>query len=228
MRRSFVGRARALRSACAGMLLLAALGIAAVGFGGGAVAHNGVVHKTPEEARQHSARDPANTPGFPNIKGGDYKLTDHNGAERTSRDPQDRYQLLFFGYAKCKAICSVALPRMAETADRLEASGLLVTPVLITVDPARDTVANLKLAVAKIHPRLVGLTGDESALQKAYAAFQVERSVVFEDPDNGPVYAHGSYIFLIGPDGAFKTLMPPILGPKRMAEIVRGYVDGKS
>lgn len=191
------------------------------------IAHEGVVHKSDEEAARH-LREQENTPGFPSIKGGDFKLTDQFGAERTSKDPDHRFQLLFFGYAKCKAICSVALPRMGEVADRLEDAGVLVTPLLITVDPDRDTVAALAEAAPKYHARLVGLTGSTQALEEAYRAFQIERKVVFVDPEQGAVYAHGSYIYLLGPDGEFKTLFPPILSPERIAELVLQYINGKS
>ncbi|MCH9809165.1 MAG: SCO family protein [Alphaproteobacteria bacterium] len=200
--------------------LLTAVGVGTV------VAHDGVVHKTDEEARQHLAASP-NTPGFPTIKGGDFRLVNQFGASRTSKDPDGRYQLLFFGYANCKAICSVALPRMADVTDRLEKEGLVVTPVLVTVDPERDTVATLKSAVVKIHPRLIGLTGEQNALEEAYKAFQIERKVVFQHPEHGAVYSHGSYIYLLAPDGAFKTILPPILSPKRVAELVQDYATGK-
>ncbi|MEQ8824092.1 MAG: SCO family protein [Filomicrobium sp.] len=192
-----------------------------------AQAHNGVVHKNEEEARQHRALDAANTPGFPDIKGGDYDLVDQYGARRSSKDPDGRYQLLFFGYANCQAICSVALPRMAEVTERLEEDGTLVTPVMITVDPERDTREALAEASQKHHKRLIGLTGSDSALAAAYKAFQVERKVVFTHPDHGDVYAHGSYIYLLAPDGSFKTLFPPILSPKRIGELVQEYIAGK-
>lgn len=203
--------------------ILAAGALASAGF-----AHNGVAHKTPEEARAHAARDatPANTAGFPTIKGGDFSLVDQSGNGRTSRDPGGHHQLVFFGYANCQAICSVALPRMAAAVERLEADGITVTPVLITVDAKRDTVANLAPAVKKIHPRMVGLTGGTSALEAAYRAFQVERQVVFVDPEHGEVFSHGSYIYLLGPDGRFETLLPPVLGVDRIVEVVKGYVQG--
>lgn len=200
-----------------------------------ASAHDGVVHKNEEEATRHlregggeTAPVMKNTPGFPDIKGGDFTLVDQYGSKRSSTDPDNRFQLLFFGYAKCKAICSVALPRMAEVTERLEALGVMVTPVMITVDPARDTVEALAESAPKYHARLVALTGSEAALEEAYRAFQIEREVVFVDPEHGAVYAHGSYIYLLGPDGAFKTLFPPILGPDRIAELVQGYVEGRS
>ncbi len=190
-------------------------------------AHDGIKHESLDEALTHQEKTNPNTAGFPKVKGGDFKLTDHNGNVRTSKSPQGQYQLIFFGYANCKAICSVALPRMAAAVDLLAADDVHVTPLLITVDPERDTVENMKEAVRYHHDRMIGLTGTESELQVAYNAFNVEKSLVYEHPDEGPIYAHGSFIYLIGPDGDFKTLLPPILGPERMTDVIKGYVAGK-
>jgi protein SCO1/2 len=192
----------------------------------GAFAHDGVKHSSMEEASAHAAQTAAaapDTPGFPNVVGGEYRLIDQLGRERSSRDPEGRHQLIFFGYASCKAICSVALPRMAETVDRLAAKGIAVTPILITVDPERDSLERMREALPPIHERLIGLTGSQEALAAAYKAFGVESKLVYTHPAEGPVYAHGSFIYLTGPDGAFKTLLPPVLGPERMAEIVGKY-----
>lgn len=185
--------------------------------------HDGVVHKSPEESARHQI-ETQNTPGFPTVKGGNFNLIDQNGLARTSKNPNGQFQLLFFGYANCKAICSVALPRMAAAVDILNEKKLGVTPVLVTVDPKRDTLSTIGPAVKKIHPKMVGLTGRVEELEKAYSAFQVEKSLVFVDPDNGPVYSHGSFIYLLGPDGAFKTLLPPIVSADRIATVVEKYM----
>lgn len=189
-------------------------------------AHDGVKHENLDEALRHQQEVSPNTAGFPDVKGGDFKLIDHDGNERTSKDPQGNFQLVFFGYANCKAICSVALPRMAGAIDILENQSILVTPLLITVDRERDTVENMKDAVAFHHERMIGLTGSEKALQTAYDAFQVEKSLVYVHPEEGPIYAHGSFVYLLGPDGEFKTLMPPVLSPERMAEVAKSYITG--
>ncbi|MGI9356308.1 MAG: SCO family protein [Rhizobiaceae bacterium] len=165
-----------------------------------------------------------NTPGFPSIKNGDFRLIDQHGNERTSASPDGEYQLLFFGYTTCKAICSVALPTMAEATDLLEALGHPVTPVLITVDPERDTIAALRETVPEMHRKMVGLTGSDEALSEAYKTFQITKKFVFKHPDEGDVYTHGSNIFLLSPDGKFKTLLPPITSPVRIAEIAAGYI----
>ncbi|MEM7289487.1 MAG: SCO family protein, partial [Pseudomonadota bacterium] len=135
----------------------------------------------------------------------------------------------FFGYANCKAICSIAIPSMVQAVEEFESEGFVVTPLLITVDPDRDTVDTMGPALALHHSRMIGLTGSEAELQTAYDAFQVEKSLVYEHPEEGPIYAHGSFIYLLGPDGSFKTLMPPILSPERIREVAYSYmVDEKS
>ncbi len=195
-------------------------------FATSSIAHDGVVHSDIGEALKHQEQTSPNTLGFPDVKGGDFDLIDHNGNQRTSKNPNGQFQLVFFGYANCKAICGVALPSMAAAVDILKKEKIDVTPILITVDPERDTVDNMKDALAVHHKDMIGLTGSEEALNVAYEAFNVEKSLVYNHPEHGPVYAHGSFIYLIGPDGDFKTLLPPILGPDRIADVTKGYVSG--
>ena len=191
---------------------------------GPAAAHDGVAHGTPEAAARHAAAGPAAP--LPFDLGGPFALVDQRGAPRTQADPEGRMQLLFFGYANCPAICTVAMPMMAEAADALGAAGVPAVPVMITVDPERDTAASMGPPLAALHPDFVGLTGSEDALAAAYAAFGVERTLAMEHPDLGPIYAHGSHVFLLSPGGEVLTLLPPILEPARAAEIAARYAGG--
>lgn len=197
-----------------------------------AAAHDGIDHKTPEEAAAHakatakSAAARAPTPGLPfpvDIRA-KFELTDHHGRTVTEQDYAGRTMAVFFGYATCQAICSVAMPRLGAALDLLGDKAERVAPLLITVDPEYDTVEAMGPALAKWHPKLIGLTGSEEALAAARKAFQVERSKVMDDPEGKPVYAHGSFIYLVGPDGKVLTLLPPILGPERMAEVIASYL----
>lgn len=165
---------------------------------------------------------PAGLP-LPLNLGGPFTLTDQHGAARTEADPQGRLQLLFFGYASCDSICSVALPQMAAIAEGLAARGVGLTPVMVTVDPARDTPPAMAEALARLHPDFVGLTGSDAALSAVWRAFAIERSVVFEDPAGGAVYAHGSLLYLLDGQGRFLTVIPPILSDDRVIDIVAGY-----
>ncbi|QJF52206.1 SCO family protein [Roseobacter ponti] len=157
--------------------------------------------------------------------GGAFELTDHNGQTRTQESPEGRAQLLFFGYANCQNICSAALPLMAQVVDTLAADGIAVTPVMITVAPDQDRVETMAAPLKEIHPGFVGLTGDTAGLRVAYDAFSVEIKPLFEDPEYGWIYSHGSFIYLLDAAGDVLTLVPPVLSVDETARIVRSYVD---
>ncbi len=164
----------------------------------------------------------AETP-LPFDLGGDYTLTNQHGERYTQTDPMGKPQLLFFGYVNCQEICSAVFPMMAEVVSEIEAQGMEITPVMITVDPVRDTVDTMGDRLAAHHPDFVGLTGTEAELQVAYDAYSIEKEEVFVDPEFGPVYAHGSFVYLLDADGKFLTLVPPIVSPQQAASIVAKY-----
>lgn len=157
--------------------------------------------------------------------GGAFELIDHTGEMRTEMDPDGHPQLVFFGYANCQEICSAVFPTMASIVEILDANGTVLRPVMITVDPERDTVDTMAEALHVHHPAFVGLTGSEAALQVAYDAYSVEFEELFVDPFYGTVFSHGSFIYLLDGEGEVLTLLPPVLGPEMMAEIVAGYLE---
>lgn len=200
---------------------------AALLLGTQAQAHDGKVHSTEDEAAAHAAGLSEGLP-LPFDLGGAFTLTDQHGQRRTQADPDGHLQLLFFGYAQCQEICSAALPQMADITAALAAQDIAVTPVLITVDPARDTVAALGPAMTALSPDFVGLTGTDAELAVAFKAFSIDSSFVFEDPATGPVYAHGSFIYLLDGAGQFITVLPPILSNDRMIDIIAAHAAQQS
>lgn len=165
----------------------------------------------------------AQTP-LPFDVGGPYTLTDQFGQTRTQADPDGLPQLMFFGYANCPGICSAAMPLMADVTDMMAARGAPLRPVMITVDPARDTVANMGPSLATFHADFIGLTGPQDALDASYDAFNVEHALAYDDPEYGPVYTHGSLIYLMDSAGEVLTVIPPILDANRAAEIAWKYI----
>jgi protein SCO1/2 len=166
----------------------------------------------------------AQTP-FPFAFGGSYALTDQYNNLRTEKDPNGRAQLVFFGYVNCPDICTAALPLMADVTNQLDARGHEVTPVMITVAPDQDRVDTMEAPLAKWHSDFIGLTGDGQALKEAYKAFSVEIKPLFEDPEHGWIYAHGSFIHLLDGGGEVLTLIPPTLGTEQVVDIVLSYLN---
>lgn len=156
--------------------------------------------------------------------GAPFALVDHLGKPRTDRDYHGGYLLVFFGYAKCESICPVGLKRMTDAVDLLGEAGAAITPILITVDPRRDSSDVLAAEVAEIHPRLIGLTGTEVALAAVRKGYNVSVKAVDGNWGEDAVLAHGSFIYLMGKQDQFLTLLPPVFAADKMAETIRKYL----
>ena len=155
--------------------------------------------------------------------GGPFVLTDQHGNTRTEVDPEGRLQLLFFGYAACESICTVALPQMARLAQHLRGRGIAIRPVMITVDPENDTPQGMDRALAALDADFLGLTGTPEALAAVYRSFAIEHSVVFTDPAGQPVYAHGSFLYLLDGQGRLLSVLPPVLADDRLEGIIAAF-----
>ena len=85
--------------------------------------------------------------------GGPFTLTDHTGRTVSEADFAGRFMLIYFGFTYCPDICPTEMQTFAEVMDRLGPLSDRVQPMLITVDPARDTPEHLAGYVSLFHPR---------------------------------------------------------------------------
>ncbi len=168
----------------------------------------------------------ANTPRAPMPigLGGPFSLVDHTGAPRTEADFRGAYMLIFFGYAACEGICPLALPRMLGALDALGSMGRRIQPVFVSVAPAGDRPDTLRAFVEKLHPRLVGLTGTPRQLRALAGAYKADARIIGRFPDGKPIISHGSFVYLVGPDGRFITLFPPVMESAAMAAAILRYL----
>jgi protein SCO1/2 len=140
--------------------------------------------------------------------GGSFSLVDQDGQPRTERDFLGRWTLLYFGYSFCPDICPTELATLAAALDLLPATlADQVRPVFVTIDPERDTPAQLKRYLPLFHPRLMGLTGTPAQVAPVVKAFRVfaEKRVVEGASDY--LMDHSSLFYLLGPDGRLRTIL---------------------
>jgi protein SCO1/2 len=164
-------------------------------------------------------------PPLEKLFGGPFSLVDHEGRARTEKDFRGRFMLLTFGYTHCPDVCPTNLNAMAAALDMLGAEAARITPVFISVDPARDTPAVLKRHLENFGPRFVGLTGSPAQVLAAARAYRVHIRLYRRQGHPGRQVDHGSLIYLIGPDGRFRTLFPYDTPPERMARVLRRYLS---
>jgi protein SCO1/2 len=132
--------------------------------------------------------------------------------------------LIYFGYTFCPDVCPTELSRMVQVLDALGARGERLQPVLVTVDPERDTVPILAGYVALFHPRLLGLTGSVEQIAKVARAFRVYYAKSGDTSGDRYVMDHSSFIYLIDADGRMKGIFSPTTTieemTKRISEIL--------
>jgi len=140
------------------------------------------------------------------LVGGPFSLVDHAGRRVTDKDFRGRYMLVYFGFTYCPDVCPSGLQVIAAALQKLGAKADRVTPLFITVDPERDTPAQLAEYVKSFHPQLVGLTGTPQEVDAAAKAYRVYyKKVQDEKSTAGYTFDHTSIIYLMDPNGVYVT-----------------------
>lgn len=160
--------------------------------------------------------------------GGPFTLVDQRGETRRDSDFRGRYMLVYFGYTFCPDICPTTLQSMVTALDGLEPElQERITPILITIDPERDTPERLAEYVASFHPRLQGLTGQPEQVAAAARAYRIYFAKAAGDGSTTDyLMDHSSIIFLMDPEGAYVTHFSHQTPPQKMAATLADKVGG--
>lgn len=138
----------------------------------------------------------------PNLFDARYNLIDHRGAKATPERFKGTYQLVFFGFTNCPDVCPIGLDVIYRALDLLpEETRTKAQPILITVDPARDTSEVLANYVQAFDAGLIGLTGSKEAIDDATRAFGVLAVKDHTSHEGHYNMNHTSSIYVVGPDG---------------------------
>lgn len=156
--------------------------------------------------------------------GGPFELVDQTGKAVTDRDYAGRWLLVYFGFTFCPDVCPTELGTMASALDAMGPTAESVTPLLITIDPQRDTPAALADYVPRFHPRLQGLTGTPEQIAAVARRYRVYYAKVQRPEMTDYLMDHSSFIYLVGPDGRVRSLFRPEMTPEQIAAAVEGQI----
>ena len=160
--------------------------------------------------------------------GGPFTLTNQDGARLSDTAFAGRYRLIYFGYTYCPDVCPTSLQHLAKGLKALEAKdatrGASVQPILITIDPARDTPAVLKPYVTAFHPRLIGLTGSPAEIADVAKRYAVYFKKQPGGSASGYLMDHMSQAMLFGPKGEPIALMPQDEGAEAVEKALDRWV----
>lgn len=158
--------------------------------------------------------------------GGAFELVNQAGEAVTERDFTGRWMLLYFGFTHCPDVCPTELGSIAAAVDILGPEGEAVVPMLVTIDPQRDTPAQLADYVSRFHPRMQGLTGTPEQVAAAARRYRVYYARVQRPDMTDYVMDHSGFIYLVGPDGRVRSLFRPETTPEALAAAVQAQLRG--
>lgn len=158
--------------------------------------------------------------------GAPFKLNDHMGNVRTDKDFQGKFMIVYFGYSYCPDVCPTGLLNLVNAMDLLGVKAKQTQVLFITVDPQRDTVANLATYMENYGHDFIALTGSESDLAPVLKGYHVYAQKAQED--RGAVdylIDHSSIIYVMDPNGQYLTSFNHQTPPKEIIKILSPYLD---
>jgi protein SCO1/2 len=149
--------------------------------------------------------------------GGPFRLVDTAGRAVDEGLLKGKWSVVFFGFTHCPDICPTTLFEMGQVEPLLGPKGKDVQTVFISVDPGRDTTAQMAAYIANpsFPKRLVGLTGSPAQVDAAAKAYKV----YYQKQGEGADYTvnHAAYSYLMTPKGRFACVLPYGQGPEKTA-----------
>lgn len=157
---------------------------------------------------------------LPPSLGGPFSLIDDTGKAVTQADFLGRPMLLYFGFKFCPDVCPFALESAKLALDSLGKAGGRIQPVLITLDPERDTPEELAAYVrsAGFPAGLRALTGTPAQTAAAAKAFKVGWGKTGEGQDY--LIEHTSFFFVLDREGHTQALYSSDLDPESAAACI--------
>lgn len=161
--------------------------------------------------------------------GGPFTLVNQDGETVTDEDFRGKAMLIYFGFTYCPDICPFSLQTMdAALAQLDEAERALVQPILISVDPRRDTPEALAAYVQSdaFPDGLIGLTGTpEQVAQVAEEYRVIYRETEEGQEDESYLVDHTSFIYLMDFEGEFVTVFSHGHTPQAIADALQDFLD---
>ncbi len=160
------------------------------------------------------------------LVGGKFNLVDQTGAPRDQTLLKGKWSAVFFGYTYCPDVCPTTLQTLAEAQDRLGPKARKFQVVFVSVDPARDTPAQLRayLSSGAFPKGTIGLTGTSDQVAEAAKVYRV----FYQKAGAGPDYTvdHASQVYLMDPKGRFDRVIAYGLSPDEVARQVSDAMRG--
>lgn len=140
---------------------------------------------------------------------GSFELTDQDDQPFTNAQLQGHWTILFAGFTHCPDVCPTTLSLLKQLSDRLLQSERQLEIVLLSVDPERDTPAQLLSYVRYFSPDFTGISGPKGQLDSLSASLGLAYVKVPGASDADYTMDHSAALVLINPQGQVAGYFQP-------------------
>lgn len=158
-----------------------------------------------------------------------FELQRCDGTRFASSELRGRIHLVYFGFTTCPDVCPTELGWMARVLRRLGPLEAAVQPVLITIDPERDSAERLADYASVFNPRMLALRGTAEQTKAAADAFGVifrKQTPVSQQP-GFYLLDHTMTTFVLDRDGRIVyRLASHDMTPEAAAALIRPLAGG--
>ena len=153
----------------------------------------------------------------------DFILVDHDGAEFTKEDFQNKkLNFLYFGYTSCPTECPVMMSVMRQLYEKIETEE--VAYYLVSFDPEVDTLDRLKAYVTGFNPEFMGLTGEMPEVVKLGYQLGVEKLAPMENHMNQRIIDHTNHLIVVNSDAEVLGIFKGQFESSAMALVVKSLL----
>ncbi len=185
----------------------------------------GLITMVVVKGREQSAQVAAETgTGQPTV-GGPFTLTNQDGQVVDQTILNGKWSLVFFGFTYCPDYCPTTLGVLNAVQERMGDKAKDLQIVFISIDPERDTPKMLKdyLSSDGFPEGVIGLTGTPEQTAQAAKAYRAFYQKVGEG--EGYTMNHSLTVYLMGPDGQFRSAVAHDLGPDKTAKLIERAME---
>jgi len=135
-----------------------------------------------------------------------------NYLNQASKNDKNQWQLIMFGFAHCKDVCTLTLVNFSRLMQVAAKERIKLGGTFVTIDPDRDTEALLSNYTKNFDPNLSYLRLEGEALERFKTAFGAEAIFYTKNAGNKINYQvdHSSTAFLVDPAGRIRVLFDPL------------------
>ena len=157
--------------------------------------------------RQSAPEQPAAT-DFASSIGGPFTLTASNGKPYSSSKLSGKPAAIFFGFTHCPDVCPTTLARLTRLRRQLGKGEDALSIVFISVDPERDTPAEVDNYMKLYDSPVIGLTGSPAQIEQVKKQFGIY-SRKAPQPGGGYSVDHTATVILLDRNGQFTATLSP-------------------